>query len=35
MIVYFKGDFIVKKEKVILLYLPFETGFPVLLTGQE
>lgn len=22
------------KEKVILLYLPFETGFPVLLTGQ-
>ena len=23
------------KAKVILLYLPFETGFPVLLTGQE
>ena len=27
-------ELITLKEKVILLYLPFETGFPVLLTGQ-
>mgnify|MGYP000495976040 CR=1 FL=1 len=28
------GSGMIEKEKVILLYLPFETGFPVLLTGQ-
>ena len=31
---YLSATFLLK-AKVILLYLPFETGFPVLLTGQE